>query len=111
MANDVLHALIRANLAGTAVALILLVLRGVLRKLIGPTAVYALWLAVPAAGLASLLPSRTIIIVLQATALRGSGSALAAASSQASQAITPDWSLLTILVWAAGVTTCLVNWS
>jgi beta-lactamase regulating signal transducer with metallopeptidase domain len=101
MANDLLHSLIRANLAGTAVALILLALRGRLRKKIGPTAVYALWMAVPAAALASLLPSPTVVIVLRATPLGGSENALAAAASRVSEAIAPDWSLLMITVWAA----------
>jgi beta-lactamase regulating signal transducer with metallopeptidase domain len=104
MANDLLHGLIRANLAGTAVALILLVARSELRKHLGPSAVYALWLAVPAAGLASLLPSRIITTVLH-TPSAGSQAAVAVQTSvDAGQGLM----LGLTLIWAAGAATAAV---
>jgi prepilin-type processing-associated H-X9-DG protein len=100
MANDLLHALIRANLAGTVIALILLAARAPQRRWIGPSAVYALWVAVPVAGLASLLPSRTIITVLRADAL---GVPAAGAVRAAIRTSGMDWPSLLAAGWIIGV--------
>jgi beta-lactamase regulating signal transducer with metallopeptidase domain len=95
MGSDLLSDLIRANLAGAAVALLMLALRGRLRPMIGPSAVYALWLCVPAAALASLLPARTVTVVVEAV----QGPALPSVPVMVS-----SWniSLLLITVWLAG---------
>jgi beta-lactamase regulating signal transducer with metallopeptidase domain len=96
MASEVLHALVRANLVGGAAALAMLALRGPLRKRIGPNAVYALWMAVPASGLASLLPARTVTRVLS-----GAGNGLV---YLAPPDVRPafDWTSLFVAIWLIG---------
>lgn len=55
-AADLLEALARANLAGSAVLLLVLALRGPARRLFGPEAAYGLWAAPVGAALLSLAP-------------------------------------------------------
>ena len=58
--NDFLAALLEMNLAAAAAILFLLAVRRPARRVFGAHAVYLLWLAAPAAILATLIPSRTI---------------------------------------------------
>jgi len=62
VANDLIFHLVLANLAGAAAILVVLALRGPARAQFGAGLAYALWLIVPAAMLASLLPARTVLI-------------------------------------------------
>lgn len=59
MAADLLALLIRLNLAAGLAILCVMILRVPARRLFGPGAAYALWLAVPLASAAALLPART----------------------------------------------------
>jgi beta-lactamase regulating signal transducer with metallopeptidase domain len=61
MAIEILSALLRANLAGGAAILLVLASRGAARHAAGARAAYALWLAVPVAMGAVLLPARTVL--------------------------------------------------
>ncbi len=58
--NDILVGLLEMNLAAAAAVIFLLAVRRQARMALGAHAVYLLWLVVPAAILATLLPSRTI---------------------------------------------------
>lgn len=58
--NDFLAALLEMNLAAAAAILFVLAVRRPARRVFGAHAVYLLWLAAPAAILATLIPSRTI---------------------------------------------------
>ena len=62
MANDLIFHLLLTNLAGAAAILAVLALRGPARAQFGAGLAYALWLIVPAAMLASLLPARTVLV-------------------------------------------------
>jgi beta-lactamase regulating signal transducer with metallopeptidase domain len=57
-----LASLIEMNLAGVAAVLLVLAARGVAARRLGAHAAYLLWSAVPAAMLATLLPSRTVTV-------------------------------------------------
>lgn len=59
---ELLTALIRANLAAGAVILLVVALRDRARNLFGAEVAYGLWLAPLAAGLASLIPARTLMV-------------------------------------------------
>ncbi|MGZ3277692.1 MAG: M56 family metallopeptidase [Caulobacteraceae bacterium] len=61
VANDLLSHLLLANLAGAAAILAVLSLRAPARAQFGAELAYALWLIVPAAMLASLIPARTVL--------------------------------------------------
>jgi beta-lactamase regulating signal transducer with metallopeptidase domain len=56
MANDLLIALVHANLAAAVAALGVLALRGLVRRLFGAEIAYRLWLCIPAAALTGLVP-------------------------------------------------------
>src|SRR6185295_11830712 len=60
MTSEILAVLIKANLAASLAIIAVLVLRAPLRPLIGARLGYGLWLAVPLAAIASLLPARPI---------------------------------------------------
>jgi beta-lactamase regulating signal transducer with metallopeptidase domain len=63
MISDLLITLAKLNLAAAAAILIVLVLRRPILRLFGAQAVYALWLIVPMAAIASLLPAlRTVTV-------------------------------------------------
>lgn len=59
MTTEVLAAILRANLVGTAAILVVLILRIPARRLFGPHVTYWLWCAPPLAAFATLLPPRT----------------------------------------------------
>lgn len=58
--NELLQALIEATLAGSAVVVLVLALRRPMRAAFGAQVAYALWLLVPLAILATLLPAASI---------------------------------------------------
>jgi beta-lactamase regulating signal transducer with metallopeptidase domain/ankyrin repeat protein len=62
MASDLLALLIRGNLAIGAAVLLVLILGRPVRRLFGARAAYALWLVVPLALAAVLLPARTVMV-------------------------------------------------
>jgi beta-lactamase regulating signal transducer with metallopeptidase domain len=67
MISDLLHALLKVNLAAGAGILLVLMLRRPIRRMFGATAAYALWLVVPLAAGASLLPAlRTVPVAADA---------------------------------------------
>jgi beta-lactamase regulating signal transducer with metallopeptidase domain len=74
MSETILSALLRANLAGAAAILLVLALRGPVRRRFGAASAYLLWSAVPIVVLAGLLPplaaadASTPAVVLVATA-------------------------------------------
>jgi len=57
MMADVVIAILKVNLAAAVAILVVLCLRGVVRKRLGAETAYALWLIVPPAALASFLPA------------------------------------------------------
>jgi TonB family protein len=57
MSAAILISLLRANLAGSAAVLLILLLRRPVRRLFGPLPGYLLWLAAPLCVLASLIPA------------------------------------------------------
>ena len=63
MANELLAWLLQQTLAASVAIALVLLLRGALRRVSGPRVAYLLWLAVPAASLAVLLPSPAIDLV------------------------------------------------
>ena len=58
--NDVLTALLRANIVAAATVLAVLLLRLPARRLFGPEAAYRLWIAPPLTALATILPPRAV---------------------------------------------------
>lgn len=62
MAADVLALLIKTNLAAAAAIITVLALRRMTRRAFGARVAYALWLAVPLAVGASLLPARVVVL-------------------------------------------------
>lgn len=100
MIVDVLSGLIRANLAGAAAILVVMLIRRPVRQAFGARAAYALWIAPALVALASLAPqpvaaALTEILVLQA-------GAAAARSVQAGLTGAPDLSIGLLVVWLAG---------
>src|SRR5579871_5603036 len=91
--TDLLLALAKANLAAAAALLAVLALRAPARRAVGAGMAYALWLAVPAAAVGSLLPS------LQTP---GWPSAMAAASEVGRNWLTPARAADLIELWLAG---------
>jgi TonB family protein len=100
MTTLVLPGLLRANLAGSAAILLVLALRRPVRRRLGPTAAYALWLAVPLCVLAGLLPAHAPpgalapAVTLMAAAAQGL-EPVARGAADAAQ--------LLIAAWAGGV--------
>lgn len=67
MAADALHALIEATLASSAAIFFVLLMRQPARRVLGAQAAYWLWLIVPVAALATLLPARSVPAQAMAT--------------------------------------------
>lgn len=76
MISDVIAFLLEANLALAVAVLLVLALRKPVRAAFGARSAYALWLIVPLAILALLIPARTI--VLPAAAIKPGVAAVAA---------------------------------
>src|SRR5687767_12681349 len=110
MAIEILEILLRVNLAAAVAVVLVLLLRGHLRRAAGSRIAYALWLAVPVAVLGSLLPARKIIAAApsaanEAPALGERAGAIAGAGSlpSAGPAVFPfEWTTLAIALWVAG---------
>lgn len=66
MADDILALLLRANVAIAAAILLVLILGRPVRAMFGARAAYGLWLVVPLATLAVLVPARTVTVRLPA---------------------------------------------
>lgn len=99
MSAAILMALLRANLAGSAAILLVLVLRRPVRLRFGPMAAYGLWLAAPLCIVASLLPAHPSTQVLApAVTLIASAADRMAPLAQTALGLS---AALTI-VWAAG---------
>lgn len=104
MTSAFLSALLEANIAAAAAIAVILLARKAVRTHLGPRAAYLIWLAVPAAILATFLPPRTDIAMRPAIDLAGDISGLA--STPHAAALPFDWAgPLTValgLVWLAG---------
>lgn len=117
MASDFLISLGLANLAAAGAVLAVLALRGPARRLFGAGIAYSLWLIVPGAMLATLVPARTILVevssapvatapvILQATADASAAPAPAQAVA-AAPLLNMEQALLA--VWLAGLAVSLV---
>src|SRR3954469_18374347 len=110
MTADILRALASANLVAGVTVVVILALRVPVRRMFGSRAAYALWLAVPLAALAILLPPRVITVTVSAPLPVFSsparqapvaGPALTAGPS-APQRPPIDRTSLILIAWAAG---------
>lgn len=104
--TDFLFLLAKINLAMAAAILLVSLLRGPMRAAFHASIAYGLWLLVPAAMLASLLPPRLVVIAAHPArmaipaALNSAPVRLAAGTAQAAPF---DWSLLLFLGWLVGM--------
>lgn len=110
MASDVLIVLLKLNLAGAAATLLVLALRAPIRRVFGARVAYALWIALPVAALAVMLPARTTPIEMTATVATTLAPSAPAATPAAEAAAAPafgetpfDLSPVVLAVWLAGV--------
>jgi TonB family protein len=99
MSAAILMALLRANLAGSAAILLVLLLRAPVRRTFGPVAAYGLWLAAPLAVLGALLPAHAPAQAL-APVVTLMGSAAAVIEPLAREA--PGLTEALIVVWTLG---------
>lgn len=105
---DFLFVLAKINLAMAAAILMVALLRRPIRAAFHAPVAYALWLLVPAAALACLLPPRMVTIAahpvpVQIPLVTGYALQTGIAAHQASF----DWSLLLFAAWAVGVAAML----
>ncbi|HEX3756214.1 MAG TPA: M56 family metallopeptidase [Rhizomicrobium sp.] len=104
--TDCLFLLAKTNLAMVGAILVVSLLRRPMRNAFHARISYGLWLLVPAAMLASLLPPR--VIVIAADPVSGPiplalPAAPVRAAAQFVQAAPLDWSLLLFIVWLVGM--------
>ncbi|MEI7933084.1 MAG: M56 family metallopeptidase, partial [Alphaproteobacteria bacterium] len=106
MAAEILKALLITNLAAALAIVLVLALRAPLRRWLGAGAAYGLWLAVPFAAAATLIPGLPRFVTLPAvqTATVTAGSALTQAAATAPQLF--NWPWLALACWAAGAVGC-----
>lgn len=103
MANEILQTLLRLNLAAAAAILVVMFLRRGVRRVVGARAAYALWLAVPAAVIAGLVPARILTIPLPGVSqLSPAGDTLAPLAPAQPPALPFDWAALTFGLWITG---------
>ena len=106
MASEALFLLLKLNLAAGAAILAVLAMRATIRSWFGARVAYALWLAVPAAAVAVVLPAREIMVdaAAKAPAVVSQG-AVAKAWLAAPLPVDArlDPSLLILAAWATGV--------
>ncbi len=96
---DFMRALLATALAGGMAMAVVLMLRGVVRRWLGASAAYLLWLAVPAALLGVLLPAPRMA-VLPMIAI---DAAMPVAASTAGAGLPAlPWPLLLVAAWLAG---------
>src|SRR5436190_5967427 len=108
MPADLLVGLIQFNLAAGAAVALVAVMRQPVRRAFGARVAYALWLLVPLAGAASLLPARQAVLPIEPAPLRPLAqaaverldTALAAAPIDGAQA-------QTVAIWVAGAVLAL----
>jgi beta-lactamase regulating signal transducer with metallopeptidase domain len=114
--NNLLAALIEANLAAGVAILAVLAIRRRARALVGVGTAYALWLIVPAAMLATLAPPRVVTLAAPAPAASATVSAVPdipvangppTAKAPLSATRTLDVSQVLLGVWPAGVAVSL----
>ncbi|HET7086330.1 MAG TPA: M56 family metallopeptidase [Rhizomicrobium sp.] len=105
--TDFLFMLAKINLAMAAGIVAVALLRRPMRAAFHATVAYALWLLVPAAMLASLLPPRIAAVTAPLSgAAHSSGTQIPAAlgsARMAVQALPFDWSVRLFAVWIAGM--------
>lgn len=99
MAADLLATLARANLAAGLAILLVLVLRIPARRHLGAGVAYRMWIIVPLAMAAVLVPPRTVTLTLTQTA----APALEAAAPAGPTSAPADYSPLLLGLWLAGV--------
>lgn len=106
---DFLLVLAKINLAMAAAILMVAVLRRPIRAAFHAPVAYALWVLVPVAALACLLPPRVTVTATHPAIAQipvGTGDATQMPFA-AAQAASFDWSLLLFAAWAAGVAAML----
>lgn len=108
MAADILKALLIANLAAAAAIMVVLILRAPMRRWLGPNAAYGLWLAVPFAAIATLVPGAPKVVDLPKVATASVAEPVTAVRTAASPAIAHlsapafAWPVLILALWIAG---------
>lgn len=109
MAAEFLDALFSSSIASSLAIVAVLILRAPARAAFGSRVAYALWLIVPFAGLASLIPARRMAAMESGTAIADPASpSFGAAMPETVAAANPDASFLIDLspfiigVWASG---------
>lgn len=113
MAADILTLLIRLNLAASLAIVFVMLLRVPARRLFGPGGAYALWLAVPLASAAALLPARTASPLAPPglpieTVARMATEWTAPSAPLAAPAATVDLTIILLALWLAGAVIGLV---
>jgi beta-lactamase regulating signal transducer with metallopeptidase domain len=99
---DLLHALLRVNLAAGATILIVIALRKPARLIAGARQAYGLWLLPLLAVAAGLLPARQVIVTLPPLAPLAEASGLIATGGQAASLHHLDPSYLLLTLWLSG---------
>lgn len=110
MASEALILLFKVNAAASAAILGVLVLRGVMRRKFGARVGYALWLAVPAVAIASLLPARVVEIAasgVQPASIPQAATVEHWLSSPRATGQFLDLSLILAAIWIVGVVAAL----
>lgn len=114
MAGDLVLLLLKLNLAASAAILLVLALRAPMRRIFGARIAYTLWLIVPVAAFAVLLPARTVPIPASAatfSAMPPAAEPTAFAGSIAepiSMSVPVDPSSLIASIWLIGAIAALV---
>ena len=101
MSAELLQGLLETGLAALAATLLVLALRLPVRRVFGARATYALWLLVPAALLAVLLPSPRVELAVPMMVPRAAALA-AQPTAMATPAASVDLSAWLAVAWAAG---------
>jgi beta-lactamase regulating signal transducer with metallopeptidase domain len=107
MSADLLLLIGRGMLAACVAIMVILAVRGPLRRRFGAQVAYGFWLIVPAAVLASYLPARVITLEQHTpVAALGDGAANAEAAhtvfNEASLGASFDWAGLALAIWLLG---------
>ena len=97
--NVILSLLLEITLALSVVLVLILSVRRLMARYLGPASAYALWLIAPAAITATLLPERTRETVVADFLVQGMPPGLAALEQNAANSLL---SLITALVWLTG---------
>lgn len=108
VAELLLRWLLRAELAGSAGVLAILLLRAPVRRMFGSEVAYRLWLLAPVAALGAIFPTPFAVIEgqpLPAYALAGHGLSLRIGQAEAALGLAGQAGVL-LLVWLAGVAAC-----